>query len=77
MKGGTPDGAKRAIKTKRKKYGEDFFKINGVKGGLVRNLSEKAHFTFMEDRELARRAGRKGANSRWDKYRAAKKLEKK
>jgi nitroimidazol reductase NimA-like FMN-containing flavoprotein (pyridoxamine 5'-phosphate oxidase superfamily) len=40
IKGGlTPEGAKKALETKRKKYGDDFFKSNGQKGGQARNLS--------------------------------------
>ena len=73
MKGGTPEGAKKGIETKRKKYGDKFFSQNGELGGLARNLSDKAHMTFRDkDPYFASDMGKKGAEVRWGKKKKTK-----
>lgn len=71
MKGGTKEGAKSAVKTKKDIYGKDALKKWGAKGGQARNLSDKKHLTFT-DKDAASAAGAKGAQIRWAKVRAAK-----
>jgi hypothetical protein len=68
MKDGTPEGSEKAIETKRKKYGDYFFKNNGELGGLARNLSGNAYSPFREKgSEYAKEMGRKSAEKRWGK----------
>ena len=52
---GTREGGKKAAETNRRKYGKDFYAINGAKGGRNGHTGG-----FFKDRELARRAGRIG-----------------
>ena len=52
---GTPEGGKRAAETNKKKYGEDFYKLNGAKGGRNGHTGG-----FAANPELARTAGAKG-----------------
>ena len=52
---GTKAGGKKAAKTNKERYGEDFYKVQGAKGG--RNGPTGG---FASDRELARIAGAKG-----------------
>lgn len=52
---GTKAGGLKAAATNKKKYGEDFYKINGKKGGQNGHTGG-----FAADRELARIAGAKG-----------------
>ena len=59
---GTKEGGKKAAITNKKKYGEDFYKINGAKGG---RKSRGGGFTG--NSELATRAGIIGAFKRWHK----------
>lgn len=73
MKGGTKEGAKNAIETKRENYkgkGNPFAKW-GSQGGEARNKSPKKYQNF-EDKDAAASAGAKGAAIRWAKYRAEK-----
>lgn len=49
---GTKEGGQKAAITNRLKYGEDFYKIQGAKGGRNGHTGG-----FFKDRELARRAG--------------------
>lgn len=55
MAGNRIGGAK-AASTNKRKYGEDFYKTIGVKGGSVKNNAKG----FGSNRELARTAGAKG-----------------
>lgn len=71
MKGGTKEGAKSAVETKKKKYGNDALVKWGSKGGNARNNSDKKHLTF-KNKDAASAAGAKGAQIRWAKVRAAK-----
>lgn len=71
MSGGTKESASLGIKTKRQRYGKDFFSKNGKKGGQARNESDKKHLTF-KDKEKASNAGAKGAQIRWENYRRKK-----
>lgn len=52
---GTADGGKRAAETNKKRYGKDFYRVIGSKGGKLGRTGG-----FYANRELARRAGRKG-----------------
>lgn len=52
---GTKEGGLKAAATNKMKYGKDFYKIQGTKGG---KLSRGGGFA--SNRELAVRAGRKG-----------------
>ena len=49
---GTKEGGQKAAITNRLKYGEDFYKIQGAKGGRNGHTGG-----FFKDRDLARRAG--------------------
>lgn len=52
---GTIAGGKKAAKTNKERYGEDFYKINGAKGG------KKGHTGgFAANHALAKIAGAKG-----------------
>lgn len=61
---GTSAGARKAIETKREKYGEDFFSKSGKKGGDARNLSDKKHIPF-KDKVFAKKMAHKAAEARW------------
>ncbi len=52
---GTKAGGLKAAKTNKKRYGKDFYKNNGAKGGKATGLKG-----FALNRELARTAGKKG-----------------
>ena len=52
---GTVAGGKKAAATNKAKYGEDFYKRNGAKGGRNGHTGG-----FAANRELARLAGAKG-----------------
>lgn len=52
---GTKAGGLKAAATNKSKYGEDFYKIQGAKGGKNGHTGG-----FFANRELAREAGRKG-----------------
>lgn len=52
---GTKAGGLKAVATNKAKYGEDFYKIQGRKGGLVCGAKG-----FALNHELAVAAGRKG-----------------
>lgn len=52
---GTKAGGKAAAETNKKKYGEDFYRIQGSKGGKLGKTGG-----FYANRELARIAGAKG-----------------
>lgn len=52
---GTKAGGKKAAETNKRKYGEDFYRENGRKGGRNGHTGG-----FAANRELARIAGRKG-----------------
>ena len=53
---GTKEGGIKASKTNKAKYGEDFYKIMGKKGGQVTGVLKG----FALDPERAKRAGQKG-----------------
>lgn len=59
---GSKEGAKKATKTIYEKYGKDFYKIQGAKGG---KKSRGGGFTNNPD--LATMAGIIGAYNRWHK----------
>lgn len=61
---GTAEGARKAVETKRKIYGDKFFAKNGRKGGLARNVSEKK-FNPFENVEFAKRMAKKASDVRW------------
>lgn len=52
---GTKEGGKKAAQTNYLKYGKDFYRINGAKGGRNGHTGG-----FAANIELAREAGRKG-----------------
>lgn len=52
---GTKAGGLKAAKTNKKRYGKDFYKNNGAKGGKAKGLKG-----FALNRELARKARAKG-----------------
>jgi general stress protein YciG len=54
---GTKEGSKKATKTITDRYGSDFFRRIGSKGGQVRRPETRA---FSTNRDLARRAGAMG-----------------
>lgn len=37
---GTIEGGRKAAETNRKKYGEDFYKVQGSKGGSVKGIKK-------------------------------------
>ncbi len=53
---GTKEGGIKASKTNKAKYGEDFYKIMGKKGGQVTGVLKG----FALDPERAKKAGQKG-----------------
>lgn len=55
---GTVVGGKAAAQTNKQKYGQDFYKNIGAKGGSVNGVAKG----FAADRERARRAGAKGGS---------------
>lgn len=55
MMAGTTAGGKRAAATNKRKYGEDFYIVQGAKGGRKGRTGG-----FFANRELARIAGAKG-----------------
>lgn len=57
---GTIEGGKNAAITNKKKYGDDFYKKIGSKGGKIGRTGG-----FYANRELARSAGSKGGQNRW------------
>jgi hypothetical protein len=61
---GTSDGAKKAVETKRKIYGDKFFSVNGKKGGIARNNSVNK-FNPFSDKEFARKMAKKATKARW------------
>jgi general stress protein YciG len=52
---GTVEGGKAAAKTNIERYGKEFYKIQGAKGGKLGRTGG-----FFANRELARKAGAKG-----------------
>jgi general stress protein YciG len=52
---GTRDGGKAAASTNKKRYGSDFYRRIGAKGGALGRTGG-----FYANRELARKAGAKG-----------------
>lgn len=52
---GTKAGGLKAAATNKARYGEDFYKVNGAKGGRNGHTGG-----FASNRELARTAGRNG-----------------
>lgn len=54
---GTKEGGRKASATNRLKYGDDFYKRIGKKGGEMGHTGG-----FYANRELAREAGRKGGH---------------
>lgn len=52
---GTPEGGRRAALTNKKRYGKDFYKLIGSKGGKLGRTGG-----FYGNRELASVAGSKG-----------------
>lgn len=61
----TKDGAKKASATNIRKYGEDYYRSIGAKGGKA-----KVPKGFAKNRKLASEAGRRGGliSRRGDKY---------
>lgn len=68
---GSREGAKRAVVTKRKRYGKEIFRENGKLGGQARNASEKKFSPFSESAEYASAQGKIGAAKRWAKSKEA------
>lgn len=58
----TKEGAKKALATMKRKYGEHYYKSIGAEGGKV-----KTKKGFATNPEFAREMARKGANKRWNK----------
>jgi general stress protein YciG len=57
---GTVDGGKQAAETNRERYGDDYYKVIGSKGGM-RTIADGAKPKgFAQDIERARIAGAKG-----------------
>ena len=54
---GTVEGGKKAAKTNMERYGEDFYKIQGAKGGKNGHTGG-----FAANHALAKIAGRKGGS---------------
>ena len=55
---GTKAGGTKAAETNRKRYGDDFYKKLGSKGGKVTGVAKG----FASNLELAREAGRRGGH---------------
>jgi len=68
----TVEGGKKAAKTNKERYGEDFYKINGAKGGSKTHAQGAKPKGFAANKKLARLAGAKGG--RISKCRPAKKV---
>jgi hypothetical protein len=68
---GTAEGARKALETKRRKYGEDSPSKWGRAGGIARNNSPLRHSPF-KDRDFARKMGKKSAELRWGKAQTPK-----
>lgn len=62
---GTVQGGKRAAQTNAERYGKDFYKKIGAKGG-----QKSRGGGFAANPELAREAGRKGGRNKGKKYAA-------
>ena len=56
----TVEGGKKAAKTNKERYGEDFYKINGAKGGSKTHAQGAKPKGFAANKKLARLAGVKG-----------------
>ncbi len=69
---GTRIGGKAAAKTNKERYGKDFYKINGAKGGSKTHAQGAKPKGFAANKKLARLAGAKGG--RISKCRPAKKV---
>lgn len=67
---GTVEGGSKTAITNKRKYGEDFYKRIGAKGGKVSSTGG-----FFGDRELARRAAKKGGSVPWTDERRKKHSE--
>jgi len=68
----TVEGGKKAAKTNKERYGEDFYKINGAKGGSKTHAQGAKPKGFAANKKLALLAGAKGG--RISKRRPAKKV---
>lgn len=56
---GTPQGGQTAALSNKVLYGNDFYQVIGILGGSVSHPKTRA---FSTNRELARKAGRKGGS---------------
>lgn len=54
---GNREGGLKAARTNKKRYGEDFFRMIGSKGGQAKTSKPKG---FAADRQRAKEAGHKG-----------------
>ena len=64
---GNSEGGKKAAANNKKRYGADYYKLIGRKGGLS---PKKTPSGFAADRERASWAGRKGGQLTWEGRRA-------
>ena len=55
----TPEGAKKALATKRKRYGDNYTKI------VSKNANKAVRKRHFDDPENATKAGKKGLSKRW------------
>ena len=58
--GGSKSGGLKAAQTNRERYGEDFYKVQGAKGGKAYVKGVSPPKGFAADPERARLAGAKG-----------------
>lgn len=66
---GTKIGGQRAAATNKRKYGDDFYVIQGAKGGKNGTTGGFAHWKLTGQTEKIREAGKKGGRvSRRRKY---------
>lgn len=56
---GTKSGGAKAAATNKKRYGDDFYKKNGQKGGKVSGIAKG----FALNKDLARKAGKLGGTN--------------
>lgn len=62
--GQTPEGARKAAKTQRKKYGKDHFKRIGAKGGRA---SKEGYFSRVSKKQLTK-ISRSGGHAKAKKF---------
>lgn len=68
---GTKEGSRKAAKTNKERYGDDFYSKIGTKSWKNPNRSRKTGFALLS-RETVAELGRKGGKKTKDDYRSTK-----